>query len=84
MADFKMNWVVGSRMWVGLNLCRGNRSRDRQFQRAAQKMTLLLFILLVLGLYWENGKENGHYYSILGYISLHSSRVTLGFGGPSS
>ena len=23
--------------------------------------------LPMLGLYWDNGKENGHYYSILGF-----------------
>ena len=22
------------------------------------------------GIYWDNGKENGNYYSILGYVKL--------------
>ena len=25
-------------------------------------------IKVIKGLYWDNGKENGHYYSIIGYI----------------
>ena len=24
----------------------------------------------ILGLHWDNGKENGNYYSILGYIGV--------------
>ena len=36
-----------------------------------------LGVIIKLGLYWDNGKENANYYSIIGYIlglyrSLHT------------
>ena len=42
--------------------------------------TIMGYIRIILGLYWDNGKENGNYYekkmetTIMGYI-----RIILGF-----
>ena len=33
--------------------------------------TIKGFIGYMMGLFWDNGKENGNYYSILGYIYIY-------------
>ena len=40
---------------------------------------------VILGLYWENGKENGNYYSLLGfYYQGVSQNYGYLFGGPNN
>ena len=30
-----------------------------------------------MGLHWDNGKENGNYYSILGYIGIMEKKMEI-------
>ena len=39
--------------------------------------TMGLGFRVILGLYWDNGKENGNYYSIVGYkLGIYFGRAT--------
>ena len=41
---------------------------QKEAEDALKKQKLQELIGLYMGLYWDNGKENENYYSIIGYI----------------
>ena len=39
-----------------------------------------VYVRVILGLFWDNGKENGNYYKIIGYIGTHWGNIGVILG----